>query len=273
MDFVFHEDQTIKEFIMDNKDSFEKFLLSEAVNVRDKIDEIRLTGNINLIHNAHQLVGYIIDQKEEELVAFAKQEGEVWAKFALTLDFKLEWVQAIRRTIWNYLHEFDRLHGRHNNRDEFYEMEKTVNDQIDRFLNVFFIRYTNIKDDLIESQKQLVENLSVPVIPITSSICVLPLIGALDVERITTIEEKILTEIRKLRVSRLILDLSGMADIEEEAIDLLFRVIEGVAMMGCDTVITGLRPDIIRKIINLGYSFDRKAETKGTLQQALKDYL
>ncbi|SFE75135.1 Anti-anti-sigma regulatory factor (antagonist of anti-sigma factor) [Alteribacillus iranensis] len=265
--------QSIKVFIQENRERFEESLLSEAINVRDKIEEIRLRGNINLVDNAHQLVGYVVEEQTNLLTAFARQEGELWAKYSLTVDFKLEWVQAIRRTLWWFIQEYFEVHNIGMKEQDFFETERTINDQVDTFLSSFFIRYSQYKDELIESQKQLVEHLSVPVIPITESICVLPLIGAIDSERIMIIEEKILTEIRRLRISRLILDLSGVARMEDEAVDRVFRVMDGVNMMGCSTVITGLRPEIIQKMMESGHSFEQKAETKGTLQQALRDYV
>lgn len=44
-------------------------------------------------------------------------------------------------------------------------------------------------------------------------------------------------------------------------------------MMGCKTVITGLRPEIVKLVINSGISFEHSAELKGTLQFALSDYI
>jgi predicted transcriptional regulator len=44
-------------------------------------------------------------------------------------------------------------------------------------------------------------------------------------------------------------------------------------MMGCKSVITGLRAEVVRKMIHLGCSFDKKnTKTLGTLQQALQEY-
>ncbi|MFP7415906.1 STAS domain-containing protein, partial [Priestia filamentosa] len=51
------------------------------------------------------------------------------------------------------------------------------------------------------------------------------------------------------------------------------KVLDGINMMGCKSVITGLRPELVREMIHLGINFNQKAITKGTLQQSLKDYL
>lgn len=48
----------------------------------------------------------MLEAREQELRSFAKQEGIAWATHSLTLSFKLEWVQAIRRTIWHFVEDF-----------------------------------------------------------------------------------------------------------------------------------------------------------------------
>ena len=273
MNLVYQKDDGVKEFINKNKDIFKEKLLSEAVNVRSKIEEILLIGNIDLLNNANKLTMYIVEEREEELISFAKQEGVVWATHALTLSFKLEWVHAIRRTIWDFFYHYNHVTGHSQDVKQFFNMEKKINDQIDTFLNTFIVSYSDYKDKLIRRQKEMVEDLSVPIIPITPTVCILPLIGSIDSFRTQIIEEKVLIEIGRLRIQTLIMDLSGIAKMESNVIDNLMKIIEGTSMMGCKTTITGLRPEFVREVVNLGRSFEKNVETKGTLQQALKDYL
>ncbi|WP_199484521.1 STAS domain-containing protein [Peribacillus glennii] len=266
------ETDKILEFIRQNKKKFENALLTEASNVRDKIEDILRFGNIDLVNNAHKLVGYIVEGRDQELQSFAKQEGIAWATHELTLSFKLEWVQAIRRTLWDFLKEYNEV-AKEIALEEFFLLEKKINSSIDQFLNIFFINYSTYKDSLIKAQRELVENLSVPIIPITPSICILPLIGSVDTFRTNVIEEKVLMEIGKLRIQKLIMDLSGIAEMENQVIEHLMKIIDGSAMMGCQTVITGLRAEVVRKMIHLGFKFDKNTKTLGTLQQALNQYL
>ncbi|MGW8428639.1 STAS domain-containing protein [Peribacillus simplex] len=261
------------EFLLQNKSEFEEYLLSEAVNVRDKIEEILLIGNVDLLNNAHKLIRYIVEQNETDMIAFAEQEGVTWATHSLTLSFKLEWIQAIRRTLWTFLYKFESAKVVFSESKTFFELEKKVNEKVDVFLKSFFVSYSDYKDKLILAQQNLVENLSVPIIPVTSTTCVLPLIGTIDNTRIQIIEEKVLQEIGKLRIQTLILDLSGIIEMEVEIINDLLKILDGTAMMGCKAVVTGLRPEVVTKMIRSGVQIENRAETKGTLQQALKDYL
>jgi len=263
----------IKSFFVKNRDQFEQRLLKEAVNVRDKIDEILAIGNINLMENAHRLVLYIVEGREHEVSAFAKTEGIIWAKHSLTLAFKLEWIQAVRRVLWDFLYNFDRLKKNASTIEDFYTLEKQINELMDLFLNHFFINYSQFKDDLIRAQREMVEDLSVPIIPLTKTISILPLIGPIDSFRSGTIQEKVLTQIGNERLETLIIDLSGVVEIDPNVIQELSNMIAGIKMMGCQTVITGLRPEVVKLMVRMSISFENKAILKGTLQQALKDYL
>ena len=264
--------EEIKDFFHKYREAFEQELLDETVNVKDRIDEILNIGNIDLVSNAHKVVGYIIDGEEEELKLFAKHEGIAWATHSIELSFKLEWIQAIRRTLWTFLQQYNDA-TQNQAAFDFFSMEKDINSRVDTFLNTFFISYSTYKDALIMSHRELVENLSVPIIPINSSVSILPLIGAVDSFRTSVLEEKVLTEVGASHIDTLILDLSGIADMEPEVIHHLMKLIDGTAMMGCKTVITGLRTEVVRKMIQLGLSFDPKTKTLGTLQQALQEYL
>ncbi|KRD82522.1 anti-anti-sigma factor [Bacillus sp. Root147] len=273
MEIIYNPREKMTDFIKDNKRNFQDKLLSEAVNVASNINDILETGNIDLLKNAQKLSLYIVEQKEDQLIAFAQQEGVAWAEHALTLAFKLEWVQAIRRTLWHFLYQYDRINNHFNDLEEFYALEKRINDRIDQFLNTFVISYSKYKDELISSQRDLVENLSVPIIPLSQSVAVLPLIGMIDINRIQTIEEKVLMGISDLKIQTLIIDLSGIANMEMYVIDHFQKILTGISMMGCKAILTGLRADLVRTMIHSGISFEEKAETKGTLQQTLKEYL
>jgi len=273
METTYNLSQEMKEFIKTNRDRFEEKLLSEAVNVASKISDILKKGNIDLLKNAEKLILYVVEQQDEELTEFANREGIAWAEHSLTLSFKLEWVQAIRRTLWHFLYQLDRAKNLMTKREEYYDLEKMINDRVDKFLNTFFLSYSTYKDEMLNNQRKLVEHLSVPIIPVSPSVSVLPLIGTIDSYRIQTIEEKVLFEIATLRVQTLVMDLSGIATMDMDVIDHFQKVLTGVSMMGCKAVLTGLRPELVRKMVHAGIRFDKKAETQGTLQETLKKYL
>jgi anti-anti-sigma regulatory factor/anti-sigma regulatory factor (Ser/Thr protein kinase) len=271
LDLKYEEAFSIKDFLFENRKNFETRLMDEAINVKEKIDDIHKIGNINLLNNAHKLVLFVVEEREHELISFARQEGIAWAKFSLTLAFKLEWVQAIRRTLWDFLYNFDLETNNEIDRVAFYSMEKKINVLIDQFLNYFFISYSQYKDEILDKQRKLVENLSVPIIPINNDVCILPVIGMVDLLRLETIQDKVLYEIEGQHIQTLIMDLSGATLFDKDIVKGFERILEGISMMGCRTIITGLRSEIVKSIVSSGIGISQLAEFKGTLQIALDD--
>lgn len=261
------------DFFLHNRNAFEERLLTEAVNVQEKIDEILEVCNINLLENAHRLVLYVVEGREHEVISFARTEGVNWARHSLTLAVKLEWVQAVRRVLWDFLYNYDQMNDYLTSKEQFYILEKRINELMDLFISHLFTSYSQFKDDLIRAQREMVENLSVPIIPLTATTSILPLIGNVDLFRSNTIVDKVVSQIGNNRIEMLIIDLSGVVEMESEVIGQLFNIIDGIKMMGCQTVITGLRPEIVKWMIRSGLSFENKAITKRTLQQALADHL
>ncbi|WP_400243152.1 STAS domain-containing protein [Niallia sp. JL1B1071] len=273
MNTIAYIKEELKTFINENEIPFNQKLLTEAINVSTKITEILNKGNIDLLKNAKKLIFYTVDQQEEELISFAKVEGIAWAKHSLTLELKLEWVQAIRRTLWHFIRMIDEEKDIMKNRDDYYSMEKIFNEKIDQFLNTFFLSYSHYKDEMLHKQREMVEHLSVPIIPIKQSISVLPLIGYIDSYRIKVIEEKVLNDIGDSKIQILVIDLSGIAIMEMDVIDYFEKILAGISMMGCKAILTGLRPELVKKMVHVGMHFEKNAETRGTLQETLKNIL
>jgi len=270
-DLIYTETQTITDFIKDNRQAFKEELLNQAGNVRDKIEEIKRVSDIDLIQNAHEIVLYVVGGKEQEVIDFGRKEGVLWAQHSLTVSFKLNWVQSIRKALWNFLYEFDVRGDKLKRREEFYEMEQKINILIAEFLKVFFISYSDYKDEQLEKQKQMVDNLSVPIIPISTTKWVLPLVGVIDEHRATIMKERILYKISDEHIDVLVMDLSGIAQIDANAIHQFIKIIDVVNITGCQCIMTGLRPEIVTEIVKLDPAFHKKVITKGTLRQALQD--
>jgi len=77
---------------------------------------------------------------------------------------------------------------------------------------------------MIYKQRDWVEHLSVPILPIKQFVSVLPLIGLIDSYRIKVIEEKVLTDIAVSRIQTLVIDLSGIAVMEMDVLDYLEKI-------------------------------------------------
>mgnify|MGYP001333908702 FL=1 len=70
----------------------------------------------------------------------------------------------------------------------------------------------------------------------------------------------------------MILDLSGVAFIDTAVTQRLFKIIDGYKLLGCSTIITGIRHEVANALIDMGIELEGKFEIKGDLKQALDEF-
>jgi anti-anti-sigma factor len=125
-----------------------------------------------------------------------------------------------------------------------------------------------LQDQLLTAHQQRLRELSTPLIPITEKIMVMPLIGSMDVERAQQVLESALEGAAQRRAQFVILDVTGIKDIDARVAGLLVRAGEGLRLLGTRVVITGIRPEVARALVELGVSLDAVV-TKATLQDGV----
>ncbi|MGG4036386.1 ATP-binding protein [Paenibacillus cisolokensis] len=274
LDLRYEKGLQLKDFLSRNKEEFEKQLLGKSAKMKEMVQEMKEIGDIDLLGNAHKLVELMADNKELEIADFAQREGRFWAKHpSLSLSAKLEWFQAIHSVLWDFIYNFERLSGQQTTREQFFALERRMNPIFDMFLRHFLMSYTMFKEELIESQQELINTLSVQIIPLTPSVAILPLLGSIDTKRARMIRENVLQQIGAQKIGTLLMDMSGLEVPETPVVKQLFKMIDSVSFMGCKTILTGIRPELADTMANLDISFIGigKVETKRTLQQALKE--
>ncbi|CEG21564.1 RsbT co-antagonist protein RsbRB [Planococcus massiliensis] len=111
--------------------------------------------------------------------------------------------------------------------------------------------------------------LSAPVVPVNDQIAILPLIGEIDIDRAQYILEKTLMEASRLKISTLILDLSGVVKVDAVVAEQIIRVTQSLKLIGVHSMLTGIRPEIAQTIISLGIDIS-ELSLGGSLKQTFK---
>jgi anti-anti-sigma factor len=124
------------------------------------------------------------------------------------------------------------------------------------------------KLDLIEKQKEELRRLASPMIEVGHGILAVPLIGTMDAERFTIVAEKVLPAIVDKRVRAVIIDLTGIEVMDSDAVAQLGRLRSAISLLGCRCIISGIRFEIAKQMMDAGSDFDLGA-TFRTLSQAL----
>ncbi|HZF50889.1 MAG TPA: AAA family ATPase [Polyangiaceae bacterium] len=129
---------------------------------------------------------------------------------------------------------------------------------------------TTLQEQVIQAQRARLAEMSTPVIPITDEIIVMPLIGTVDRERAQQVLSAALEGVQRHRAQVLILDITGIKQIDTNVAGTLLGVAGALRLLGAEAVLTGIAPDIATTLVGLGVELS-SFMTKGTLQSGM-DY-
>lgn len=125
------------------------------------------------------------------------------------------------------------------------------------------------KLNVIELQRQAIEELSTPIIKIWDQVLVLPLIGALDTRRSQNLTEALLTNIAFTQTKVAILDITGVPTVDSAVANHLLKTVSAVKLLGAECVVTGIKPEVAQTIVHLGVDLSG-VETLANLSEGLK---
>ncbi len=152
---------------------------------------------------------------------------------------------------------------------EVFSIADMTSDALDNFIMHFNVSFTKHREDVLKSQQAMIEELSVPIIPLFDGIAVLPIIGTLDTDRLGIIEQRLLEQLEHRNFLRVFIDLSGALVTDELALDAFERIIDGVMLLGCEAVLTGIGASLARFLLNSHTSLVRRVTVESSLQTAL----
>jgi anti-anti-sigma regulatory factor len=98
----------------------------------------------------------------------------------------------------------------------------------------------------------LVEELSTPVIPIFEDTVALPLVGSIDSRRAQRITADLLEGISQRRAKIAIIDITGVPAVDTAVVNSLMQAVRAAELMGCQVVLTGIRPETAQTLVVLG---------------------
>ncbi|WP_049982129.1 STAS domain-containing protein [Halorubrum sp. BV1] len=125
-----------------------------------------------------------------------------------------------------------------------------------------------------EIQESLADELakrSVPIVEVWDGILLSTIIGKLDSAQAQDFTEKLLERISETEATVAIIDITGAEAVDTQTAQHLIDTIHAVKLMGGQTIITGLNPEISQTLVQLGIGFD--VETQSSLQEGLKTAL
>ncbi len=249
------------QYLQDNKGYLISLLKENGV-----LEDLETLGNpiMNIV------AANLLELNSETIRELAEQRGIRHAKLEFPIHLAWELFQSSRGIVWNALKTFHVESEFSLSTDHYFRLERQINNIIDLFIDVYTASYVQYKDELLKSHREIVEDLSVPIIPLVENVCILPIVGNLDSHRAKKIREKTLVRVNDLKAKQLIIDISGVPYVDTSVVNHIFKIVKGIKLLGCSTIITGISPKIADTMIELGVEINDELQTKSDMQQALQ---
>jgi rsbT co-antagonist protein RsbR len=128
--------------------------------------------------------------------------------------------------------------------------------------------YQRTREDIINRQQQELLELSTPVVKLWDGVLAVPMIGTLDSSRTQLVMETLLQRIVETSAELAIVDITGVPTVDTLVAQHLLKTVTAIRLMGADSIISGIRPQIAQTIVHLGIDL-QGITTKATLADAL----
>lgn len=152
------------------------------------------------------------------------------------------------------------------------QMMKKVDELVDPIVNEMVKSYTGAWENTFSLQKDALQELSSPLIPMFENITVMPLIGTIDTERAQLIMENLLDGAVKHRSEVVLIDITGVPVVDTMVAHHIIQAVEAVRLIGAKAILVGIRPEIAQTIVNLGIDLSQ-FPTKNTMKKGLESAL
>jgi rsbT co-antagonist protein RsbR len=222
-------------------------IFSEATSVYDNYVEVLETGSVDALkHYARDLSERIIPRgvETEEVVGIVLLLRDVLA----------------RSLFEKYHHDFALL----NRVLDAYEPAAN------RIANTVAVSFVEQRERVIRQQQDAIMELSTPVLQVRERLLILPIIGVLDTQRARQLTEQLLKGIRTHRAKVVVIDVTGVAEVDQAVANSLVQTVDACRLMGAGVIITGLSADIAQTLVTIGVDLS-KMNTVGDLQGGLEE--
>jgi rsbT co-antagonist protein RsbR len=130
--------------------------------------------------------------------------------------------------------------------------------------------YRQIEEQLatIQNQRTLLRELSVPVLPLTPTTLVIPLVGTLDNNRLMLLHQQMLQALEQSMAQYVILDLTGVPVVDTQVAQGMIQVTQAARLLGAQTILAGINPAVAQSVVGLGIDVSR-ITIRRSLQHAI----
>jgi rsbT co-antagonist protein RsbR len=132
------------------------------------------------------------------------------------------------------------------------------------------VSFVRERERVIGQQQAAIRELSTPVLQVRERLMILPIIGVLDTPRAQQLTEQLLSAIQRNRARVVVLDITGVPDIDQTVANHLVQTVAACRLMGAGVILTGLSSEIAQTLVTLGVDLSM-LNTAGDLQSGIEE--
>jgi rsbT co-antagonist protein RsbR len=125
-----------------------------------------------------------------------------------------------------------------------------------------------LQQQIIDTQRDTLRELSTPLIPITDDVMIMPLIGTIDSGRAQMVMEALLEGVARHQAQLVLLDITGVAVVDTQVAQAFIQAAQAVRLLGAQVMLTGIQPQIAQTLIMLGADLSG-IQTQSSLQAGI----
>jgi rsbT co-antagonist protein RsbR len=123
---------------------------------------------------------------------------------------------------------------------------------LDDAIGAFAQAFVSANEGVIAAQQQAIRQLSTPVLQLRPGLLILPIVGALDRDRLAQMRALLLKAVRERRARAIVLDVTGVPEIDSVSANQLIGSVASARMMGAETIVSGLSAEIAQTLVTFG---------------------
>jgi anti-anti-sigma factor len=175
------------------------------------------------------------------------------------------WVELVNLFRHDLLARVFAASERENLLEDVQALDRWLDDAIAAFAQAF----VSANEQVISSQQQAIRQLSTPVLQLSSGLLILPIVGALDRDRLDQMRALLLQAVRERRARAVVLDVTGVPEIDSLAANQLIGSVTSARMMGAEVIISGLSAEIAQTLVTVGIDLS-EVVSAGDLQAGIE---
>jgi anti-anti-sigma regulatory factor len=131
----------------------------------------------------------------------------------------------------------------------------------------------DLQEGLISAQQEVILSLATPIVPVLEGIIVMPLVGNIDSQRARQIEDSLLKAIESQEPQVVIIDITGVPEVNTEVANHLLQAVQAVRLLGAQCILVGIGPVVAQAIVELGVDLSgviTHSDLQGGIEYALQ---